>query len=84
MRQITAIPGFKAAFSSPFFDEFVIEAPVRIGQLQRHFERAGMIGGYPLAQDYPDLPNAMLFCVTETRSKADIDLLVDVLKEARA
>lgn len=84
MRKITAIPGFKAAFSGPFFDEFVIEAPVRIGQLQRRFEQAGIIGGYPLAQDYPNLSNAMLFCVTETRTKADIDLLVDVLKEVQA
>ncbi len=83
-RQITAVPGFKAAFSGPFFDEFVIQSPVRIGQLQRTFEQAGIIGGYPLAQDYPDLPNAMLFCVTETRTKEDIDLLVDVLKEVRA
>jgi glycine dehydrogenase subunit 1 len=83
-RQITAIPDFTAAFSGPFFDEFVIQSPVRIGQLQRKFEQAGLIGGYPLAQDYPALPNALLFCVTETRTKADIDLLVDVLKEAQA
>jgi glycine dehydrogenase subunit 1 len=83
-RQITAIPGFKLAFSGPFYDEFVIESPVRIGQLQRHFEQAGIIGGYPLAQEYPDMPNAMLFCVTETRTKDDIDLLVDVVKEAQA
>jgi glycine dehydrogenase subunit 1 len=83
-RQITSVPGFKAAFRSPFFDEFVIESPVRIGQLQRAFAQAGIIGGYPLAQDYPDMPNAMLFCVTETRTRADIDLLVDVLKEIQA
>lgn len=81
-RQITAIAGFKAAFSSPFYDEFVIQSPVRIGELQRRFEQAGIIGGYPLAQVYPDMPDAMLFCVTETRTKQDIDLLVTVLKEA--
>jgi glycine cleavage system P protein (glycine dehydrogenase) subunit 1 len=83
-RQITSVPGFKAAFSSPFFNEFVIESPVRMGKLQQHFEKAGIIGGYPLAQEYPDLPNAMLFCVTETRTKADIDLLVETLKEVQA
>lgn len=83
-RQITAVPGFTLAFSGPFYDEFVIESPVRIGQLQRRFEQAGIIGGYPLAQEYPDMPNAMLFCVTETRTKDDIDMLVDVLKEAQA
>lgn len=83
-RQITAIPGFKLAFNSPFFDEFIIESPVRIGQLQRRFAQASIIGGYPLAQDYPELASAMLFCVTETRTRADIDLLVSVLKEALA
>lgn len=83
-RQITAIPGFKAAFSGPFYDEFVIESPARIGKLQQKFEQAGIIGGYPLAQEYPDMPNAMLFCVTETRTKEDIDSLVEVLKEAQA
>lgn len=83
-RQINSIPGFQMAFSSPFFNEFVIKSPVRIGRLQQQFEKAGIIGGYPLAQDYPDMPDAMLFCVTETRTKADIDLLVKTLKEVQA
>jgi glycine dehydrogenase subunit 1 len=83
-RQISAIPGFAAVFPGPFFDEFVIRSPVRIGQLQDACARAGIIGGYPLAQDYPDLPDAVLFCVTETRTREDIDLLVRVLKEVQA
>ena len=86
-RQITALSGYKAAFNSPFFDEFVIEVPVSIQTLQKHFEQAGIIGGYPLGEDYPSLETRdksrsyMLFCVTETRTKQDIDYLVDVLKE---
>ncbi len=80
-RQITAIPGFEAAFSGPFFDEFVIKCPVSMGKLEQHFTQAGIIGGYPLAESYPGMDNAMLFCVTETRTKEDIDLLVAVLKE---
>src|SRR6266852_3641601 len=82
-RQVTALPGYKAAFSSPFFDEFVITAPVSTQKLQQHFELAGIIGGYPLSDSYPDVPNDMLFCVTETRTKEDIDYLVDVLKEVQ-
>ena len=80
-RQITALPGYKAAFSSPFFDEFVITAPVPAQRLVQHFEQAGIIGGYPLREGYPDMPNDMLFCVTETRTREDIDYLVDVLKD---
>jgi glycine dehydrogenase subunit 1 len=83
-RQVTAVAGFQAAFSSPFFDEFVIQSPVPVERLQHAFEQAGIIGGYPLAQDYPDLPAAMLFCVTETRTREEIDLLVRVLKEVQA
>jgi glycine dehydrogenase subunit 1 len=83
-KQITAIPGFEAAFSAPFFDEFVIQSPVSLSTLQQHLAQANIIGGYPLSECYPGMENAMLFCVTETRTKEDIDLLVNVLKEVRA
>lgn len=82
-RQITAIPGFTAAFSSPFFDEFVIKTPVSAARLQQHFAQAGILGGYPLDKSYVGMENSMLFCVTETRTKEDIDLLVNVLKEVQ-
>jgi glycine dehydrogenase subunit 1 len=83
-RQITAIPGFKAISSAPFFDEFAIQLPVSINRLQQLFEQADIIGGLPLDEYDPDLPNAMLFCVTETRTKEEIDYLVSVLKEVQA
>jgi glycine dehydrogenase subunit 1 len=83
-RQITALPGFEAAFKAPFFDEFVIKCPISANRLEQHFTQAGIIGGYPLAESYPGMDNAMLFCVTETRTKEDIDLLVAVLKEVQA
>jgi glycine dehydrogenase subunit 1 len=82
-RQITALPGYSARFSSPFFDEFVITAPVSARQLQQHFEQAGIIGGYPLSERYAGMENEMLFCVTETRTKEDIDRLVEVLSEVQ-
>src|SRR6266851_2845562 len=83
-RQITAIPGYSAKFGSPFFNEFVISAPVAPHKLQRHLEQAGIIGGYSLHESYPDMENDMLFCVTETRTKEDIDILVSALKEVQA
>ncbi len=83
-RQICALPGFSAAFSGPFFDEFVIKSPVPISHLQQRFAQANIIGGYPLGQSYPGMDDCMLFCVTETRTKEDIDLLVDLLKEVQA
>ena len=83
LRQITALPGFSAPFSRPFFDEFVIKAPVSTDKLQQLFDKAGIIGGYPLNETY-GMDNCMLFCVTETRTKEDIDTLVSILKEVQA
>ena len=83
-RQIVALPGFEAAFSGPFFDEFVIKLPVSAQKLEQHLLQAGLIGGYPLGKDYPDLEQSMLFCVTETRTKEEIDLLVASLQEVQA
>src|SRR5579863_1036197 len=60
-RQITAIPGFSAKFSSPFYDEFVITAPVSTQALEQHFEQAGIIGGYALDRAYAGMDNDMLF-----------------------
>ena len=83
-RQITALPGFEPIFHAPFFDEFVIKSPVSAQKLQQHFAHADIIGGYDLSLDYPAMENCLLFCVTETRSKEDIDRLVAVLKEVQA
>ena len=82
-RQITALPGYEAAFSSPFFDEFVIKTPVSAQKLSQRLIAAGIIGGYDLSQFYPGMENDILFCVTETRTKEDIDYLVSVLKEVQ-
>ena len=83
-RQISGLSGFEAAFNAPFFDEFVIKTPGATQELQQYLEQAGIIGGYDLSLDYPDMENCLLFCVTETRTKEDIDRLVDVLKEVQA
>ncbi|MDQ6659805.1 MAG: aminomethyl-transferring glycine dehydrogenase subunit GcvPA [Chloroflexota bacterium] len=82
-RQITAIPGYEAAFRAPFYDEFVITLPVSSQQLQEHLIQKGIIGGYDLSENYPNMENCMLFCVTETRTKEDIDQLVAALREVK-
>ena len=33
----------------------------------------GIVGGYDLARDYPELGHALLVCATETRTAEDIE-----------
>ena len=41
----------------------------------------GVHPGYTLGRDYPGMDDCLLVAVTEKRSTADIDRLVDVLVE---
>ena len=41
-----------------------------------------MTGGLALSRYFPERPNDILVCVTETNKRADIDALVAGLKES--
>lgn len=70
--------GFKLFNEGVFFNEFIIELPLSADEANQVLLEAGIIGGYSLAKDY-DLPNHLLLCVTEKRTKAELDQFVEVL-----
>lgn len=74
--QISSLPGMKLAFSGPFFHEFVIESEIEPARLNRELLKDKIIGGLDLGRFYPELDHHLLFCVTETKTKAEIDRLV--------
>lgn len=80
-QRVCAIQGFKPLFKRPYFDEFAVSLPMPAARLNAELRDRGLIGGYDLSRDYPEYENAALFCVTETRSREDIDTLVTALKE---
>ena len=83
-RQITACDRFELAFSHPFVKEFVIRD--RAGSVDRlldHCRQANILAGIPLGQWYPDLSDCFLVCVTEKRTRSQIDQLVETLAAAR-
>jgi glycine dehydrogenase subunit 1 len=79
--RITAIPGFTPLFARPFFDEFAVATPMPVEELNAALRERGIVGGYDLGADYPELGNAALFCVTEARSREDIETLVAALED---
>ncbi len=82
-QQIDKVRGYKLWAKTPFFHEFVVRCPMPAAEVNEHLLEHGILGGYDLSQDYPSLENHILFAVTEMNSKAEIDMLVHVLKEAR-
>ena len=74
--EISKIPGYELIFAGPFFKEFVVKTPSDPREINKKLLDRGILGGLPL----PELGNAMLLCVTEQRSKAEIDALVEALK----
>jgi glycine dehydrogenase subunit 1 len=79
--RICSIEGFAPLFDRPFFDEFAVSCPIPVEQLNVELREHGIVGPYDLSRDYPDLGNAALFCVTEARSRDDIEALVAALEE---
>jgi glycine dehydrogenase subunit 1 len=79
--QISNLPGYRLWSDAPFFNEFVIETPLPVAEINEHLLEHDILGGYDLSQDYPQLKNHMLIAVTEMNSRDEIDLLVDVLSE---
>lgn len=79
---VQEVPGFKLPFkSTPFFHEFVVQADQNVPELLAHLQDHGILGGYDLSKDYPELEGCLLMAVTEMISREDIDYLTDVLSE---
>jgi glycine dehydrogenase subunit 1 len=67
--------GFRIPFESPTFNEFVAESPPGFEPIYRGLLQKKTVPGLPLAPYYPELRDHYLFCVTETKTKEDLDEL---------
>jgi glycine dehydrogenase subunit 1 len=79
--EITKIEGFKKRFDAPFFKEFVVETPIAPKRIIRSLLKRNLFAGIDLSQFDRKLKNSLLVCVTEKRTKEEIDYLVDELRK---
>jgi len=70
---LTSIKGIEPLFDGPFFNEFAIKLPKPVREVNKQLLKDGIIGGYDLSRDYPDLENGMLIAVTEVKTKEEIE-----------
>ncbi len=66
--------------NNAIFNEFVVKFQKPVKEVNELLFAEGIIGGYDLGRDYPELENHMLVTVTELRTKAEIDRLLEVLE----
>lgn len=71
--------GCKISFQSPTYNEFVVEMRPGYEKTYARLLEKKIVAGLPLETYYPQLKNHYLFCVTETKSKEDMDLLLKEL-----
>ncbi len=77
------LPGYRLAFAAPTFNEFVVRTPLPPEEVNRRLLAHRILGGAPLGRWYPELPNGWLVCVTEQRTRSEIDALVSALEAIR-
>jgi len=69
---LAAIPGVERVFPGPFFHEAVIRVNSPVPDVLRALRAQGILGGYELGRDYPELADCILVCATETRTDDDL------------
>jgi glycine dehydrogenase subunit 1 len=79
---LTRVKGVKLAFDRPRFHEAVLQLDRPVAPVLAELARRGIVGGFDLSVDYPELGSALLVCATETRTHADIQLYADALTES--
>jgi glycine dehydrogenase subunit 1 len=82
-RRLAELPGVSVS-EAPFFKEFVVDfggTGRSVVEINRELRAAGIFGGHDLSDEFPELGQSALYCVTEIHSKQDIDRLVETLGE---
>lgn len=67
---------FEEVFTTPFLKEFVLKPLIPAEKLQQKLQDAGFFGALATEEGY------VTFCVTEKRTKEEIDSLIEAVKEA--
>ncbi len=68
---LTGLGGVNAPFA-PYFHEAVLTLPRPVAPVLQQLAAAGILGGFDLSADFPELGNALLVCATEVRTAEDI------------
>lgn len=78
-QKLSELKGWEVVFPAPMYNEFVLRCP-NPRKVNEKLKTEGIIGGYEMEKDYPELKNSLLFCATEMLTKEDIDKVASILR----
>lgn len=85
MGQLGNLPNVVASrFESTNFKEFVVDfshTGRTVKEINKYLLDNGIFGGKDLSEEFPELGQCSLFCITEIHSKEDIDRLVSTIQQ---
>lgn len=82
MKNLEKIEGVSKQFSSPFFHEVVVKFTKDVNVIYQRLEEKGFSAGFKLQANFEALENCLLICVTETKSREEIDEFVQAVNES--
>ncbi len=80
LNEITKSGKYKPLFNKPFFKEFAVTSNIDSSKVNEELLKNNILGGYELKKEYSELDNGLLLCVTEKRTKEEIDTLAKVME----
>lgn len=80
MEQLTKDGKYKLLFNKPFFKEFAVSGEASATSVNNELLKNNILGGFQLDKEYPELKNGLLLCVTEKRTRKEIDKLARVME----
>lgn len=83
LEQLKLIKNYKPAFNSPFFNEFVLELPIKSSEFIENLCNKNILPGLDLNGIDGYKNNQILVSVTELNTQNDIDLFVQEVKNLK-
>ncbi len=73
MEKLSEIPGVSKVFDNVFFHEVVLKFDLPLADVMKALAVQGIVAGYDLSDEYPELNNCLLVCATEKRTLDEIE-----------
>lgn len=71
---------YELRFNKPFFMEFAVKSSIEPEKVNEELLHNNILGGYRIGRDYDKYEDDILLCVTEKRTREEIDNLVNIME----